>query len=895
MQWRQALAGYLRPREAVDLSPRVADEVTTTTCYMCACRCGIRVHLKDGRVRFIDGNSAHPVNHGVVCGKGAAGPMQQASPAKLKTPLLRVGERGEGRFKEISWEQALGLATEWLGEVRARDPKKLAFYTGRDQSQALTGAWAASFGTPNYAAHGGFCSVNMAAAGLYTVGGSFWEFGEPDYERTKYLMLWGVAEDHDSNPIKIGLSKLKARGAKIVVINPVRTGYGALADEWVPIRPGTDGLLITALIHELLRTRAVDVDYLDRMTDASWLLLDEPGSPEHGLYLRDAEGKPLRSPPEDGRHTASVFQLLAQRYLDPACSPDAVAERCGVFADTIRRLASELATVAFDQAITIEQPWTDVHGVRHERFVGRPVAMHAMRGISAHANGFQTCRALHVLQLLLGTVDVPGGWRYKAPFPRPTPQGPPPTGRPEHVCAGEPLPGPVLGFPTGPEHLLVDGEGRPSRIDKAFSWEAPLAIHGMLHTVIANAHAGDPYPIDVLFLFMANMAWNSAMSTAGTRRMLADKDPATGAYRIPRFIYCDAYHSETVDYADLVLPDTTYLERWDCISLLDRPIGHADGPGDAVRRPVLQPDRDVRPFQDVLIDLGARLKLPAFTKGDGTPRYPGLYPDYIVNHERRPGIGLLAGWRGPGGRSEGRGDANPDQLDAYLAHDCFWHREFPPEARFMKTVNRDYLEAAVNLGLLPSAEPIPMHLWCEPLQRFRLAAEGHGPVQPPDHLRERVRRYCDPLPSWYPPTGDEPDFPLHAVTQRPMPMYHSWGSQNRWLRQILTRNRLQLHPDTAASLGIADDDRVRVVSAYGSIEANVHLTRTAAPHTVWTWNAIGKGKGAWTLPDDAPEMSAGFLLNDLIPDLLPDGLANADPITGQGAWYDLKVRIERLA
>src|SRR6516164_2394553 len=206
----EMLAG---PAEVVDTSPIVADEVKFTTCYMCACRCGIKVHIKDGRIRYIEGNKDHPVNHGVLCAKGSAGIMQQYSPAKLRKPLLRTGERGSGIFKEIEWEEALGIATEWLARIRADDPRKLAFFTGRDQSQSLTGWWAKQFGTPNFAAHGGFCSVNMAAAGLYTIGGSFWEFGEPDWEHARIFMMFGVAEDHDSNPIKIGIGKLKARGA----------------------------------------------------------------------------------------------------------------------------------------------------------------------------------------------------------------------------------------------------------------------------------------------------------------------------------------------------------------------------------------------------------------------------------------------------------------------------------------------------------------------------------------------------------------------------------------------------------------------------------------------------------------------------------------------------------
>jgi anaerobic selenocysteine-containing dehydrogenase len=113
--------------------------------------------------------------------------------------------------------------------------------------------------------------------------------------------------------------------------------------------------------------------------------------------------------------------------------------------------------------------------------------------------------------------------------------------------------------------LLVNDDGSPIRIDHSFSWEAPLGLHGMMHAVIGNAAKGDPYKIDVLFMFMANMAWNSAMNPLETIECLTAKD-ASGEYVIPTVIYSDAFFSETVPYADLILPDTTYLERWDCIS-----------------------------------------------------------------------------------------------------------------------------------------------------------------------------------------------------------------------------------------------------------------------------------------------------------------------------------------
>ena len=911
----------------VDTSPVIGDEVKYSTCYMCACRCGIRVHLKNGAIRYIEGNPNHPVNRGVLCAKGSAGIMQHYSPARLRKPLLRVGERGAGDFKEIEWDEALRLATTWLSKIRYEDPKKLAFFTGRDQSQALTGWWASQFGTPNYAAHGGFCSVNMAAGGLYTIGGSFWEFGEPDWERTRYLMMFGVAEDHDSNPIKLGLAKVKANGAKFVSVNPVRTGYSAIADEWIGITPGSDGLFVLSLVHLLLHAGKVDLDYILRYTNLPWLVVRDEGGPSDGLFLRDDDGTPLCRDRktgtllpwnsagldaalkgevnlDDGRKAVPAFQIMAERYLDARYSPESVAGRVGVSAARIRRIADELAHAAFAEELVIEQPWTDWKGERHARMVGRPVSMHAMRGISAHSNGFHTCRALHLLQILLGSIDCPGGYRYKPPFPRPVPPAPRPFGQPGEIEPGVPLPGPPLGFPSDPQDLLVETDGTPIRIDKAFSWENPLSAHGAMHAVITNAWRGDPYKIDTLFMYMANMAWNSAMNTADTMAKLTDRDPDSGEYRIPRIIYSDAYYSEMVAYADLVLPDTTYLERWDCISMLDRPICEADGPADSIRQPVVAPDRDVRPFQDVLLELGYRLGLPGMTNEDGSPRYPGGYPDYIVNHERKPGVGSLMGWRGEDGSEVGRGAPNARQLERYIENECFWHEEIPAEARFFKHANKAYLDYAHLRGFIDRAEPIIHQVYSEILQRFRLAARGHGSVQPPEDLRSRVDAAFDPLPIWYAPLEDQADeddaFPLHAITQRPMAMYHSWGSMNAWLRQIHGSNRLYMNRETARRLDIGEDDWVWVESRHNKIRVQVRLMEGVNSDTVWTWNAIGKRAGSWNLSTEAAESKKGFLLNHLIDDLLPqreDGYrySCSDPVTGQAAWFDLRVKVRKAA
>ena len=902
----------MKDQPYLETSPKVSDEIKKTTCYMCACRCGINVHVKDGKVAYIEGNKDHPVNQGVLCAKGSAGIMQVNAPSRLDSPMMRVGPRGSGEFKKISWDEALSLAVQWLKPLRKKAPEKLAFFTGRDQSQSFTSYFAQMFGTPNYAAHGGFCSVNMAAAGIYTMGGAFWEFGQPDWDYTKLFILFGVAEDHDSNPIKMGIGKIKERGAKIVGVNPIRTGYNAVADEWLGVTPGTDGLLILSIINVLIKAGKIDLEYLAKYTNAPVFL-----DPQSGLILKDENDKPLVKDRVSGKICAfdtkgihpdlnatyrvrgatstTVFHDIVKKYISSEYDPEQVANVCGISAQKIRALANEIAKVAFEEEFELPIEWTDFRGEKHKSMKGRPVSFHSMRGVSAHSNGFQTCRALHILQILLGTVEVPGGFRFKPPYPKPSTIHPKPHFK---VTPDAPLDGPHLGFVHGPEDLALDDQGKPIRIDKAFSWENPMSAHGLMHMVISNAYAGDPYKIDTLFMYMANMSWNSSMNTSEVMNMLTDKGD-DGEYVIPRIIYSDAYSSEMVAYADLILPDTTYLERHDCISLLDRPISEADGAADAIRWPVIEPDRDVRGFQSVLIDLGARLGLPGFLNEDGSPKYKD-YADYIVNHLRKPDIGPLAGFRGDGS-AQGRGAVNPKQLESYIENGGFYVAHVPEEAKYYKPWNNSYQNWAVELGLYDSPMPYIFNLYSEPMRKFQLAAEGVGEHQPPEHLRKQLKTVMSPLPIWYSTEAESEEkneYPIHALTQRPMAMYHSWGSQNAWLRQIHGLNPLYVPTKIMNDHSLKTGDWVKLSSIHNTIIVPVAEMASLNENTVWTWNAIGKRKGAWALDPNAPEATKGFLLNHLIHELQPakgDGLrwSNSDPVTGQAAWFDLKVKLEK--
>ena len=208
----------------------------------------------------------------------------------------------------------------------------------------------------------------------------------------------------------------------------------------------------------------------------------------------------------------------------------------------------------------------------------------------------------------------------------------------------------------------------------------------------------------------------------------------------------------------------------------------------------------------MLIELASRLKFPAFTREDGTRKFKD-YPDFVVNFQAQPGVGFLMGWRGKDGTEHLRGDPNPRQWEMYARNNCVFQYHMPEDQQYMRNWNQPYLDFAKDKGWRQRNDPVQLAIYSDTLQAFRLAAQGKSKGrQPPEHLRERIATYFDPLPFWYAPLEtaciDADRYPLAAITQRPMAMYHSWDSQNAWLRQIHTHNYLFVNPKTAGVQGI---------------------------------------------------------------------------------------------
>jgi hypothetical protein len=331
----------------------------------------------------------------------------------------------------------------------------------------------------------------------------------------------GTAEDHHSNPLKIALSKFKRDGGRFISINPVRTGYSAIADEWVPIRPGTDGALLLAIIHEIIATGLYDREFLVQYSNAGQLINVDESNDEFGFFVRtEVPTEEACYEPQDklwwdrttnravvthkGRRSLPARRIqAARRHAGEAGLPAAAGTRQGLHAgmgEPDHRHPGRDHPPAGPRDGRHRARPEDRAADRLDRFLGQGTR-HGHRqpgGVPRHARpgGAQQRLPDHTRDVdpdvAAGYHRPPGGFRHKAPFPRPIPPCARTPNDPRAVQPNRPLDGMALGWPSDPDDLFVNDDGSPVRIDKAFSWEYPLSVHGLMHNAITNAWRGDP-------------------------------------------------------------------------------------------------------------------------------------------------------------------------------------------------------------------------------------------------------------------------------------------------------------------------------------------------------------------------------------------------------------------
>jgi anaerobic selenocysteine-containing dehydrogenase len=345
-------------------------------CQLCTTACGIIGHVKNGRLVSVTGNPEDPNSRGAVCAKGVAGPSILYDPYRLLYPMRRAGERGEGKWRRISWEEAYQEIADRLRVPREQGrPEEFCFQQGRNRSGDIVSRFLNAYGTPSHFNHRGLCSAGRRSAILATIGESDWDLG--DYEHSRYILNFGSnwAEAHQGHiPVAIRMMRARERNdAKIVTFEARLSNTAALSDEWHCVKPGTDGLIALAMSNVICAEQLWDKQWFD-----TW-----------------------------SNYSADDYATHVAQY-----PPELAEQASGVPAEDIRRIAREFARAA-PHCTTI-----------------------CNRGSSAHRNGFYNDRAITVLNALVGNMGRRGGWCWhpnsawdKEQLPEPGPVPPDPTRR----------------------------------------------------------------------------------------------------------------------------------------------------------------------------------------------------------------------------------------------------------------------------------------------------------------------------------------------------------------------------------------------------------------------------------------------------------------------------------
>jgi anaerobic selenocysteine-containing dehydrogenase len=829
------------------------DEWIPTVCSMCLHHCGILVHVVNGVALSVAPDPQDPDSEGHICAKAQGMIQQQYNKYRLLKPVMRTNsEKGLGvdpKWKEITWDEAWSIIVEKFKKILNEDPRKL-IYAGNDFRRSWIWGWGeAVFGTPN----GFFSDVGTTCGGGYhpVNGIMFGSFAQqPDWYHCNYLIQIGGGDGFETHLHLAGNAKRAAdarmRGMKVVSIDPRFSNTSIKADRWIPIRPGTDGAFVQAMMHVMVvELDKYDKEFLKKRTNAVYLI------GPHGYYVRDkATRKPLVWDPVDKTAkpfddpTIKDYALLGEYNVDaiecipkldgnykidsgqncdgevfegkmtakPAFqlfyeiireyTPEWAEKITSVPASVIREIAKEFVEAArIGDTIVID-------GVEYPY---RPACINWYRGAHAHEHSFLDNFTFKLANLLIGNFDVPGGLLNV------------PLGWDPHIDAWS---AEKLGW-VGPSYNYVepdeDGVVKPwlyeLRPPTKFKYPPdfldlldylPIAVepgHLYSEAILNPEKFGVTYKPEAALIIHANPVWNSPNSFK-TVEAIKKLDLVVA-------VDVSTATSETTSLADIVLPDTTYLESWG--------IEHCEAPfiwGFKLRRPVLKPPDSVMDATDFLTELSDRLGILHKWNGFLNARYiePFGKPELLLEPNRKYKVEeFLDRWV----RAEhGVG------LDWFLKNKWNVRKKTPKELYWPYGNVR-----------------VPFYMMIVKKYGDELRKKFSEIGYPKDWMRNWADDYL-PLPVWKPSNilSKDDEYDMTMIYYKLPQVTFGDMTSGMWTSPVL-----QMRPDvvgvlinsrTAEKKGIKDGDTIIIESKNGvKVRATAHVTPGVHPEVIGVSNA----------------------------------------------------------
>lgn len=742
------------------------DKIVPGICLLCPSGCGVITRVADGRAVKLEGNPMHPMNLGALCPKGQAAPELLYNPDRLTGPKRRVGERGQGEWEDISWEEAIQLVAGKLSELRADGhPERAALMYGeaRGQLRPFFERFMEIFGSPNVVSRE---SLNVGAAKLamYLTQGIY-DMPSYDLENCSYVLSFG-ASLLEAGPVPqrmVGgyafMRQGRAERGKVVIIDPRQGVSGAKADEWIPIIPGTDGALAMGMAHVIIRTGTMDSSFINNYSFGYDDVADETGT----KLLKGFE-----------RHVLENYD------------PDTVEKITGISATTITRLAGEFAANKPSLAILPGKGGL----------------------LNGSISGVYAAMAVHMLNALVGSIDRSGGVMTQRYSPA----------RPWPDVAADPI------ASQGCSAERVDGAGTLY----------PLARDS--YQSVADRIL-DGYPLEALFLYDANPVYEAP----GGKRF------AEAFKKVPLVVAFTSFMDESAQYADLVLPEPTFLERYE-----DHDIEGLGFPGVGLRQPVIRPLHDTMSVGDFFLKVAADMGEP-FSKAFPWGSYQALLRyrllDVGTDWETLSELGV---WMTPGYRFSRRGS------DRWVKEVVGKDRRFAPRDGYFDFFSR---ELYCILGEMSE----------EQKEKYGLSDFDES-INLPNHKATFFSGHDSSYP-----------FMLNVVTIMALGPY-SAAANMPTLQEIsgMTVGEtwdswVEMNPEAAEERSLHDKDEVWVESPFGKVKTKLRLVKGVHPRVVnlphnqgHNFGRFAKGRGVNGLE----------LLNPA-----------SEPLTGLASFTNTRVRV----
>ncbi len=800
-----ALAGSIKLEwGGKDFSPSTGKEreAIPTACWSCVTRCAAMGFVEDGRLVKMESHPRSIRTQGKMCAKGQSAPNEVYFPDRILYPLKRAGKRGEGKWKRISWDEAL---TELAGRLKKlRDeghPEKFMFHYGRmkgSSSKLIKSVFLATYGTKTIGNHTSICEGGKWTAQELTWGKHYDNW---DFDNTKFVLNFGsnVQEAHTNHiPVSQRLVSAKVdRGVRMVTFDVRLSNTAAKSGEWIPIKPGTDGAVVLAMCNVIM---------------------------ENGLYDKDFF-KFIRATENVNDSTDKKIAALKSHLKQ--YTPQWAEKISSVSASKIESLAKEFAKT-------------------------KPAVVISYRGAVAHYNGNDTERAIQMLAAITGNIDNPGG-----------------------RCRGV---GPKWKYPKGPKDKpkakklkIIDGKG------------AALPSHHMSHHVLKMIKDGSHGRPDVYMWYCYNPVYVNGECQENIDVLKDEK-------MIPVTVTSNIVYDEASKLADMILPDATYLERWDWEDM----VSPTQVPEFYLRQPMVKPLGEARDLGDVVCELAEKMGMPLGIKSkvefvkNSCEKTHGVKEAGGFEYMKKHGV-----WHDPNGKPHYYGykkEVKASDLKGTIldkATGVYWKGKAGEDYTTTKYAYKKYVGQKIGDTVYKGFKPDKLNksgyfeLYSELMKK-----KGFAPL--PTYV---------PIPEHEKMKSDE----LVLTTDKVAVHIHSRSTHRKWLAELYHDNPGWINSKTAASLGVKSGDKIKVKSKIGEIITKARVTEGVVPGIIAISMHLGReesgrygsGKMSPEAHDNDPDLKLKWWETyGVHPNWV---IANSpDPVNGQQRWMDTVVTVTKV-